>query len=381
MKKLNHTITYFLLMALMMTISAVNTYAQNHQFDKKRMNQDISIMQDVLGKIFNENQANGFQFFNQKVEGVYVPKFGVIFRIPGSSLSLFRNVHLSKGSTGYTKKMNYYFTTDEKNNNHQDLTKEDIIEKAEHFLSGYADAIGQLKPNDHILIVYQKKKGGFTFVGIGDSLNNNHKFKAMNLVISAKKSDIAALRANKINTKAFHNRLTIQDTSDLYARDYSIMAGILETALKPGKNSKFSLRGDVNFTAIPGYGVIYFMKAGYNSNGYFYFSNNNDHTFVIPRPSGNLTKLSSPKNKKATDIKKEFDQFRQEVKRYLIDYGRTVRSLKKGENIILSVSIDQDSDLLPERVEFEVSQKVLSDYDRRKMNMSDAMNRVKVTDY
>jgi hypothetical protein len=102
---------------------------------------------------------------------------------------------------------------------------------------------------------------------------------------------------------------------------------------------------------------------------------------VIPRPSGNLTKLSGQKNKKTTDIKKEFNKFRQEVKRYLIDYGRTVRSLKKGENIMLSVSIDQDIDVLPQRVEFEVSQKVLSDYDSRKISMSNAMDMVKVSDY
>lgn len=409
-KNLNNIKSWFLVLLLIFMYSGLATAQSGKNFDQNRMNRDLSIMQSVLGKLFSSNYDNSFTSFTHQVNGTYLPGYGVIFRVPGSSAFSLRFIDSSApppppspvGSKGkldsIRKKIEEKYvivgragTGSVGTSKNNDLSKKDVINNAVQFLENYAEAIGQIQPDEHVVIIYQSHNFGF-FVepavrSTGTATSSGEdKSGPLNLSISARKADITAFRMGKISDKTFRNRLKITDlnTSGSDIKDVKIMSDILQSALKQDEKGTFTIHGDVKYLIQPGYGALFFARAGYNSGNsplIFLSNKGNTHSYSYSFSTTDSSNSKDSKLNSKEHIKKAFNDFVQNIKQSMIDYGRTMRSLKPGQHITLSLEISRDYNILPKRIDFRVSQKTLSDYDLRKINMNQAISRIVETKY
>ncbi len=81
----------------------------------------------------------------------------------------------------------------------------------------------------------------------------------------------------------------------------------------------------------------------------------------------------------AKKAEEEYDLFLTEVKNYMIEYGRTLRSLDPAERLIVAISINTwNSNALPQRVELSVLKSVLDEYDKRNVSLENAVSKIEV---
>lgn len=418
--RINRVKAWFLFLILTFTVSGFASAQSDSHFDQNRMNRDLSIMQDVLGKLFNNNYNNRFSSLTQPVNGTYLPGYGVIFRVPGSSVFSVRLIEKSDNLAKNTppppppkpqqsqpskrldslKKSLQHRAFFIRSNGYRNglpgeqnkLTKKEVIDDAVQFLENYAEAIGQIKPDEHIVVIYQSHGYSF-FVKPVISLNGNasgsgeNQSAPLNISVSALKSNITAYRMGKISDKTFRERLKITDlnTSGNSIKDIKIMSGILQSALQESEKGTFTIRGDVKYLIQPGYGAIFFARADYNNdNNFLYITNNGNtaHSYAYSFSSTDSNNSQNSKLNSKEHIQKAYDGFVQNIKQSLIDYGRTMQSLKPGQEITFSVDLNRSyNSLLPKRIDFRVSQKTLSDYNMRKITMNQAMKRIVETRY
>ncbi len=409
-KYMNLLKSWLLVVILLSSYSELATAQSVKGFNQNRMNRDLSIMQDVLGKLFSNNYDNSFTSFTQQVNGTYLPGYGILFRVPGSSAFSFRLIEkdqdiapppptsLNRNLDSAKKKVEKKYVIisngshgSNETSKNSGLSKEDVINNAVRFFEDYAEAIGQIKPDEHIVIIYQSHDFGFAvepFLRSSGkaSVSGEAATGPLNLSISAKKADITAFRMGKISNKAFRSRLKIIDlnNSGNDIKDVKIMSGILQAALKQDEKGSFTIRGDVKYLIQPGYGALFFARTGYNNGNaplIFLSKKENAHAYSFSFSSTDSSNSKDAKLSSKEHIRKAFDDFVDNIKQSLIDYGRTMRSLKPGQHITLSLDISRDYNILPKRIDFRVSQKTLSDYDLRKITMDQAISRIIETKY
>lgn len=401
---------------------------QANNIDRKRMSRDLDIMDGILGKLFSNEDSHTHFPMSNNVDGSYLPGYGVMFRVPSdlftSPFRYFRikqvtdNIqqvkehikqeqeHIkqeqervkqeqerlkAKGEKGDTVNLpappalpsppdfGVALSTDTSS---YGLTKKEIIDRAVTFLSDYADAIGQLQSTDHVTIDIERSwntyflrpsmnEAGTTYSSSGTDDNKD-------IYISSRKSDITAHRTGKISDAVFRSRISVSDgtANSQQTREFDIMSNILESAFKDSRIRNIVPNGDVSFSYLPDYGVIYYMQAGLKL-GYFISNlNPSDLKAVV------VTGRSNTSNSRTTvAAKKAYDDFLNEVSETLIDYGRTLHALKPGQQLLLSIGTNEASDNIPAHVMFQVSQKTLSDYDAGKISRDQALKDITVTKY
>jgi len=214
--------TSLLTVALILLGSSTAIYAQQGSIDQDRMNRDLSITEDILGKLFSDNYNQSLPFGRQGVDATYLPGYGIIYHVSGSSFAMFRHLRMgrlsgsvSSSSSKSTGNGNSSSSTSVviggrgkgrywANNSDNRLTRQQVIKKATEFLGNYGNTIGQLNPTDHITVIYDETgsnymPGIYMMIQNSDSTEN----KPLNLAISAKKADITVLNQNKISKNDF----------------------------------------------------------------------------------------------------------------------------------------------------------------------------------
>jgi hypothetical protein len=80
------------------------------------------------------------------------------------------------------------------------------------------------------------------------------------------------------------------------------------------------------------------------------------------------------RDKKAKEL---YPLFEKELKEYVIEYGRTIKSLKDDESLIFNAKITRcDNCKIPESLEVSVKGSVLKDYNAGKIDKNAALGKV-----
>jgi hypothetical protein len=257
--------------------------------------------------------------------------------------------------------------------------------------------------------------------------------------LSVRRSDIADYKAQRINQQEFYNRIRETQITDESQPDFQIFEKILETGLSGDQNKSFSLNrglsriydeqlGLVILGSIrnpSGSGVLGIRSAvdmqmpdfsefefDFNidikdsTQGNFYrfqMEESPDSTRrrlqrlerdlkmseeeirrgaeEIRRTAVELRRAlvgESRETRSKEEVMADFEAFETEAKNLLINYGRTLNSLKSDQVVILSLSQRRDIQGIPSRLVLSVKKSTLDAYDRRSITKEAALAQITV---
>ncbi len=239
-----------------------------------------------------------------------------------------------------------------------------FIEVAKSFLADYGDVLSQLKPEERILITNR-----------GDGFDNFYVWKdqarrASLVSVEAKRDDIIQLRQGKITRDQFLAKLKVINTesSDELDPDLEVFASMFNRLYREDLSKTYYTEGSVNYERMKDFGVIYYMRV-YSS------VEQDEKRFYLPTvAAGNLNQAERDKK-----VKELYPAFEASLKDNLLEYGRTLRSLKDDEQIIFNIKLTKCEGCgIPESIEVSVKESVLKDYAASKLSKQDGLAKVSV---
>jgi len=401
------SITLSTIMGLLMIVGT----AKAQTIDMERMDRDIEIAENILSTLLRPDNR-GF-FFGSKVKGNYLEGYGVIFNLPNYSFIMKSN-DMTMIKTPRGENFSYSVTTDKNDDQLIMVQKEKIKAEMERvgeemkrvqkeqlrmredqermrerrekvmnnevkweegsdvrieetmktFLVDYADLIGQLKPTDKIMITTKGKD----VIWFDNSIEaeSTRKIKSAQIL----KSDLIAYKQGKLSREKAFEKIVIteKEVNTEKEKDLEIFSSIFSRLYEPDfSQTYYSMRHALHYERMEDFGVIFSMKV-YSSN-----SNDGLHTIRTTRESG-LTQIERDKKVEAM-----YPDFEQSLIENMLDYGRTIKSLKQEEMLMFNVKLTQCNGCnMPKSIEVTVKASVLSDYNTGKLTKDKAMDMVKV---
>ena len=104
----------------------------------------------------------------------------------------------------------------------------------------------------------------------------------------------------------------------------------------------------------------------------------NSNVEGIPQPTQGLEDVDKPtRDKKVTEL---YPKFEQELKDNILEYGRTLKSLKDDEVLVIQVRLTRCTGCgIPASLEYTVKSSVLKDFNANKITKNAALGKVEIT--
>jgi hypothetical protein len=424
------------LCAMMM---AAQLWAQN-RMDEARMQRDIEVAENVLSTLLKQQLQMKNQFFPLEVEGVYNEGYGVMFRLPTESFWMLpglRNVEfewreveldwrdgereierdmremerdlrdkerdfrnrerefrdeermIRKGGekSGETIEIESIKGADgpvrviTRNRRAPGRPARDsasaanyhqkIVQAAKDFLADYGDLISQLKPNERITITNRHENQRFWFPGLNDA-------KRTYVSVEAVKGDLTQLRQGKITRDQLLAKLVVVNSEFVGDPDpdLELFSSILNRLYKPDLSRTFFTQENIYYERLKDFGAIFHMQV-FSGNVVQNESDGKPGERFYHMPTLKLRNIDQAT--RDAKVKELYPQFEAELKENLLEYGRTIKSLKPDERLTVNVKLTKcEGCNIPASLEVSVTGRVLSDYAGGKMQKSDALAKVAV---
>lgn len=389
---------------LLLSVTLQSTIAQP-DIDTNRMNRDINIMENVLEELFKTQfqgsgdnlrvHAIGSNRFGQHdINGTYLPNYGIIFRINTGRrpFIIFQDDD---------NQFSYQFQYGEGENG-ESVTRESVTDRIVEFLRDYASTIGQLSDDQKVMVMYETNQPNreFTVFRSDDSQQKPEQQTLPTISVVANVSDLKAYRSGDLNNDDFRSRLDINavETSAQQEKDLRVMANILKTAFEDTKESRFRVRGTVDYLKLDNFGALFSLDAHYGGHSPFDFSGLHESLEVMKK---NLDKarenlknidvdievrdtlheqkrdeLKANRAEEREKIQKAYEQFLSDLKSTIADYGRTLRSVESSQQILVSISLHSRHEDIPDRIHLQIQKSALENSSR-----DQAINQISVREY
>jgi hypothetical protein len=377
------TIMKFWIGMLVIGIHAQASYGQT--VDEERMKQDIEVAENVLATLIKREIGQQRTFFGLDVRGFYQPGYGVTFRVPSSHSMPFGftisgdDVH---GATVISDGMNYRYSittngsskgklaeadsyklkdkSKEKIQSGADSVRvaynENVIKAAQNFILDYSDFISQLAPNEKIVVTNQSERPHFVF----------NTPKRTHISVEGVRSDITAFRQGKVTRDQAMKKISVVNTESVEAReqDMEMLASIFSRLYRPDLSKTYFVEGNVYYERLKDFGAIFYMQ--------MLSSSENFDRFTIPTLG--LEGLDQDaRDKKVAEL---YPAFEEDLKENILEYGRTIKSLKDEETLIFNISLTKCAGCgIPSTLEVNIPGKVLKDYGNGMITKSEAVQK------
>ncbi|MCU0384219.1 MAG: hypothetical protein MUF68_09160 [Cyclobacteriaceae bacterium] len=244
----------------------------------------------------------------------------------------------------------------------ENLSKQTIA-AIKTFLADYAGIISQLKENERIIVTNKRNEGNNYFRIWDDS-------KRTYLSIEVSQADVKQYQSGKLNRDQFMNKIKVieSEISKERSQDLDLISTIFDRLYQPDLSGTFFTEGDIYYERLSDYGVVYYMSV---------FSSNQMNQNTYNMPTLRLDKLTvEERNKKVTEL---YPKFEQELKENILEYGRTVKSLKPNEVLSFQVNVTKCKGCgIPSTVEIIAKASVLTDYLMGKIDKNAALKQLEV---
>ncbi|MFY0654094.1 MAG: hypothetical protein JXQ96_18800 [Cyclobacteriaceae bacterium] len=230
------------------------------------------------------------------------------------------------------------------------------------FLADYSNLIGQLKPDQKIMV----SSGTNGHRHYGRSYYNGK------LTAEISKKDLDDYQKEKISRDQLIEKIVFDETDDNKEpfKDLELFSTIFNRLYEHDLAETFYISRGISYERLNNFGVIYKMKV--------YSSKENGGKYSLP--TQNLYDLSfEERNKKVDEM---FPKFLQQLKENLLEYGKTIKSLNPNESILFQVGLTECEDCqMPRKIDVSVKRSTLSDYASGKLSKSAALGKVTVKKY
>ena len=425
-----------MLIVWMMIVSTF-AFAQT-KVDEERMQRDIEIAENILSTMIKQ-QLNRHNFFPMEVQGSYLPGYGVTFRLPSSEFGTFFLMPDGGGANwtietpmppGAPRTFSYsYSTNDEpsdevivereaiqakkeaehaqqeaiKAKRDADIAKHDaeqarqnavakktqaarsknmsrrkinsdsirnaydekILEAAKNFIADYSDLLTQLPANEKIIVTNRGEGNQFRMAWAG-----NFERQRQN-IISAEglKSDVNQFRQGKLTRDQLMKKLKVMnnEVSDELEPDLELLTSIFNRVYSRDLSKTFFCDDNIYYERLKDFGAIYHMQV--------YASSGIDEDDLYQMPTLRLNNVDQETRDKK--VKELYPKFEQNVKEDLLEYGRTLKSLKDDETLMLEIVLTKCKNCqIPSTLELSVKNSVLKDYAMGKLSKEAAITKI-----
>jgi hypothetical protein len=367
--------------------------AEAQKIDEERMRRDIGVAENVLSTLIKQQFSNQRTFFPLEIKGSYQAGYGVTFSLPADyttpiALSIgtggsndvffyneeeepttieFRGNDDGEGDRAVINGKTFKLKEKSRGKSRVDMDSvrdsynEKIIEAAKEFILDYSDMISQLGPQERIVVTNQ---------GSQPRAWVNQYFSApkrTHLSIEALKSDLVLYKSGKLNRTQAAAKIKIVNTEsvDAVEPDLELLSSIFSRLYRSDLSKTYFTGENIYYERLKDFGVIYYMQV---------YSSNERPYNRFDMPTLNLEDVDQQtRNKKVVEL---YPAFEKELKENILDYGRTLKSLKGDENLIFQIRLTRCNECgIPASVELSVKASVLQDYNAGKLDKNTALNK------
>jgi len=398
----------FVLIAIIFSFT-IQAVAQG-KIDEERMQRDIEVAENILSTVIKQ-QFEKRSFFPMEINGEYREGYGVTFRLPyevngpmiwnlsgqgGSGVTILDGNSYSYSfsfpsgeeaemsrildedmkvktetirSTGRTKSPSRKVNID----SIRESTSNKIIDACKDFLANYGDLITQLPANEKIMIT---NRGEGERIWYGAFVNGSHP-SYMSIEVS--KADITSYKQDKLSREQFDKKIKVINSvmDDELQPDLELLNSIFNRLYRQDLSHTFFTEEDLYYERMKDYGVIYYMEV-YSSTGLnsgMYGRKEDVPRYVMPT-LGLEGLTQEERDKKVVEL---YPKFEKDIKEDILEYGRTVKSLKPEESLIFNVKLTRCEDCgIPSSLEISVKADVLKDYSSGKLSKDAALGKFSV---
>lgn len=380
-------------------LSGGETLAQ--KFDQERMDRDIAVAENVLATLIRQQFNNQRTFFQLQVRGSYQAGYGVTFALPADYTTPIAFQYSGEisgwgpppggvngfsiySSDGAPSRSGDVVINDEKSSTAirlkdksrervridmdsiRDASNLKVIEAAKTFLLDYGDLIAQLAPNEKVIVSNQGNQPRAWVNQIFSAPKRTH------LSVEALKSDLSQLREGKITRAQAASKLKVVNTETMeeVEADLELLSSIFSRLYSEDISKTFFVGDNVYFERLKDFGAIYYMTmySGIELGDY-------SRRYVMPTLG--LTDVDQvTKDKK---VKELYPKFERELKDNILEYGRTLKSLKDDEVLVFQVTVAKCGGCaIPSTLEVTLKGSALKDYSVGKADKAATMSKLNI---
>jgi hypothetical protein len=389
------SIIQVLMSSVLMMVLGVHI-ATAQKIDDERMRRDISVAENVLGTLIKQQFSNQRTFFPLEIKGNYQEGYGVTFSLPAdytTPIAFTLGSGMQNGVVVYSDDFEEPATIDirggedegddravvngrntyklkEKTKGRARVDMDSIrdsynlkvIEAAKEFILDYSDMISQLGAQERIVITNQ---GNQPRAWVGQYFNAPNR---THLSIEALKSDIAQYKAGKLNRTQADAKIKVVNTEsvNVIEPDLELLSSIFSRLYRVDLSKNYFTEENIYYERLKDYGVIYYMQV--------YSSTERDYK-RFDMPTLNLQDVDQQtRNKKVGEM---YPAFEREIKENVLEYGKTVKSLKDDEVLIFQVRLTRCASCgIPSSLEISVKGSVLKDFNAGKFDKNAALSKL-----
>ena len=190
------------------------------------------------------------------------------------------------------------------------------------------------------------------------------------LSIEGVKGDLLQYKQGKLTRDQVLAKINIIDTesSDDLNPDLELLSSIFNRLYRPDLSKTYYAQENIYYERLKNYGVIYYMEV--------YSSNESDFQ-KFSMPTLGLEDIDkATRDKKVAEL---YPAFEKDVEESMLDYGRTLKSLKDDELLVVKVKLTRCEGCgIPKTAEFSVKNAVLKDFNSGKLTKDAALARINV---
>ncbi|MBL7846186.1 MAG: hypothetical protein JNL40_01865 [Cyclobacteriaceae bacterium] len=346
----------------------------------ERMDRDLEVAENILGTLLRQ-EAGRRSFFPVEVRGNYVAGYGVTFRLPlGGGMNRFAiagfpeppdmvNVTPDGFSYSYSRKSQDQAREEvrsstrvktakapkaamESDDSLESKIRDRFMEVSKNFLADYGDVISGLKADERIVITNRSDNFEPEFDMIW--VNGGGESRRPLLSVEARRGDIDQLKQGKISRAEFMNRLKVvnTETTESLDPDLEVLSSLFGRLYREDLSKTYYVQGNVRYERLKDFGVMYYMKV---------YSSTEMEGDRFMMPTQNLRDVSQ-KDRDAK-VKELYPKFESELKENIVEYGRTLRSLKENEQLVFNVRLTKCEGCgIPAELEVAIKSSALKDY-------------------
>ena len=359
------------------------------KIDDDRMKRDIEVAENVLATLIKQEFEQQRTFFGLDVKGSYQPGYGVTFRVPSDRAMPFV-VSIGgedmQGATIISEGDNYSYSFRTNGRNRAQLAEENavklkdkaeeerqadadsirsdfhgrIIRAAQNFILDYGDFISQLGPQERIVVTNQHDRPHFYF----------NSGKRTRISVEGTKADITAFKQGKLNRDQALKKLTVVNTESIESKepDMEMLSSIFSRLYRPDLSKTYFIEGNVYYERLKDFGTIFYMQMVSSVERGL-----NRH--VIPTVGAEDLDQEA-RDKKVAEL---YPAFEEDVMNNILEYGRTVKSLKDDESLIFNIALTRCKGCgIPSTLELSVKSSVLKDFGAGRLDKKTALARINV---
>lgn len=383
------------LIVVSLTLLSIISLSQDKE---ERIRRDIEVAENVLSTLIRQQMERKSSFWPVEVKGSYTPGFGVTLRIPyenstmafafsteefrGPSLwapeaeggdVVIRNGNgatiIERRATGEApeKKMDKEKLKTKRTSERdsvRSIYSEKLLLASKIFLADYGDLIG-LEPNEKILITTKSDRDrNHSFSYSGDYKTPKRKIMS----VEAVKSDLAQYKQAKISREQLMAKFKVvnSELNDEMQPDLELISTIFSRLYRSDLSKTFFMEGAPYYERMKDFAVTYFMQV---------FSSNAGDYNRFTMPTVGLEDLDQAARDKK--VKELYPLFEKDMKDNMLEYGRTISSLKDDELLIFDVTLTKCTGCgIPSTIELSVKASVIKDFGSGKISKDAALTKI-----